>query len=171
MATAAQAHGVENSERHDQHQYLTFLLAQEPFAIGIMRVREILVYEAPTEVPMMPAFVRGIVNLRGAVVPVIDLAARFGRPSSAAGKKTCVVIVETSLGEAGCVFGVVVDAVNEVLEIAESEIEPPPGFGTSIRADFIQGMGKVRDRFINILKIDEVLSIDEMESLARPQQP
>jgi purine-binding chemotaxis protein CheW len=145
---------------------LTFVLGKETFAVGILIIKEILEYEEPTDVPMMPAFVRGVVNLRGTVVPVIDLSARFGRPSAAVTKRTCIVIIETALNEVRQVLGVVVDAVNEVLEIAATDIEPPPNFGTSIRTDFIQGMGKVRDKFVIILKVDSVLSTDEMEQLA-----
>src|SRR5690349_9728547 len=83
-------------QRHDQHQYLTFVIGKETFALGILRIKEILEYTAPTEVPMMPAFIRGVVNLRGSVVPVIDMAARFGKPSSPVSKRTCIVIIETA---------------------------------------------------------------------------
>jgi purine-binding chemotaxis protein CheW len=146
-------------ERHDQNQYLTFMLGSEMFALGILGIKEILEFQAPTDVPMMPAFVRGIVNLRGTVVPVIDLAVRFGRSIAQPTKKTCIVIVETQSGDAPQVFGIVVDAVNEVLEIADSEIEPPPLFGSSVRADFIH-------RFVIILNIEAALSTDDMASLA-----
>jgi purine-binding chemotaxis protein CheW len=160
-ASASLQHG-----RHDQHQYLTFVLGGETFALGILSIKEIMEYEIPTDVPMMPAFVRGVVNIRGAVVPVIDLCARFGRPSTAISKKTCIVIAETSVNGESQVLGVVVDAVNEVLEIPRSEIEPPPSFGVSVRTDFIHGMGKVRDKFVIILNVDSVLSVDDMETLA-----
>jgi purine-binding chemotaxis protein CheW len=152
--------------RAEPQQYLTFMLARETFALGILGIKEILEYEAPTDVPMMPAFVRGVVNLRGSVVPVIDLAARFGRASSQVTKKSCIVIVEAMRKGERQVFGIVVDAVNEVLEIAAADIEPPPDFGTSVSVDYIQGMGKVRDRFVIILEADEVLSLEDMESLA-----
>ena len=153
-------------ERHDQNQYLTFMLGKETFAVGILCIKEILEYEAPTDVPMMPTFVRGIVNLRGAVVPVIDLAVRFGRSAAPTTKKTCIVIIETGTANAAQVFGVVVDAVNEVLEIPDSDIESAPSFGTPVRTDFIQGMGKVRDRFVVILNVAAALSVDDMASLA-----
>jgi len=152
--------------RHDQNQYLTFVLGRETFALGILGIKEILEYEAPTDVPMMPPFVRGVVNLRGQVVPVIDLCARFGRASAGVSKKTCIVIVETQHATESQVLGIVVDAVNEVLEIPHTEIEPPPSFGTSVRTDFIHGMGKVREKFVVILNVDSVLSFDEMEKLA-----
>jgi len=166
MASTAVSFHTAAKERTDQSQYLTFVLGKETFAVGILIIKEILEYEEPTDVPMMPAFVRGVVNLRGTVVPVIDLSARFGRPSAAVTKRTCIVIIETALNDVRQVLGVVVDAVNEVLEIAATDIEPPPDFGTSIRTDFIQGMGKVRDKFVIILKVDSVLSTDEMEQLA-----
>ncbi|WP_116811930.1 chemotaxis protein CheW [Steroidobacter cummioxidans] len=155
----------EAERRHDLNQYLTFMLGRETFALGILSIKEILEYSAPTEIPMMPAFIRGVVNLRGAAVPVVDMCARFGRPSAAVTKKTCIVIVETRLADESHVLGVVVDAVNEVLEIPGSEIEPPPSFGASIRADFIQGMGKVRGKFVIILDVDRVLCVEELEML------
>lgn len=117
---------------------------------------------------MMPAFIRGVINLRGAVVPVIDLTARFGSRQSEVGRRTCIVIVEMKSGEDGSErqdIGIIVDAVSEVLEIPKSEIEPPPSFGAKIRADFIAGMGKVSGKFVIILNIDRVLSIDELAQL------
>ena len=158
---------VTDEHRHDQHQYLTFVLGRETFALGILCIKEILEYTPPTEVPMMPSFIRGVVNLRGAAVPVVDLCTRFGRVSAPVGKKTCIVIVEANSGDESHVLGVVVDAVNEVLEIPNTEIEPPPSFGSSIRTDFIQGMGKVRGKFVIILDVERVLSIDEMELLTQ----
>jgi purine-binding chemotaxis protein CheW len=145
-------------------QYLTFMLAGETFAVGILAVKEIIEYQKITEVPMMPECVRGVINLRGAVVPVMDLLARFGRTSSEVSKRTCIVIVEVHpTGEAGerQIIGVVVDAVNEVLDIVAAEIEPAPTFGANIRTDFIQGMGKVKGKFIILLDVDHVLSLDE----------
>ena len=156
----------DGARRHDQNQYLTFVLGRETFALGILAIKEILEYSEPTEIPMMPAFIRGVVNLRGAAVPVVDLCARFGRPSTPVTKKTCVVIVETRVGEESHVIGVVVDADNEVLEIPDGDIEPPPSFGASIRAEFIRGMGKVRGKFVIILDVDRVLCVEEMEMLA-----
>jgi purine-binding chemotaxis protein CheW len=164
--SAAVESAAAASVRHNQNQYLTFVLGRETFAIGILGIKEILEYEAPTDVPMMPKFIRGIVNLRGAVVPVIDLCARFGKTSNAVNKKTCIVILETSANQESQVLGVVVDAVNEVIEIPHTDIEPPPSFGASVRTDFIAGMGKVHDKFVIILDVDSVLSVDEMEAIA-----
>ena len=147
-------------------QYLTFTLAGEMFAIGILAIKEIIEYGHLTEVPMMPASVRGVINLRGAVVPVVDLQARFGRPASAVTKRTCIVIVETGDADDGQVIGVVVDAVSEVLELPASDIEPPPSFGSAIRGDFVRGMAKVRGKFVIVLDVANVLAIEDFSALA-----
>jgi purine-binding chemotaxis protein CheW len=146
-------------------QYLTFVLGGEMFAVGILNVKEIIEYGQLTEIPMMPAFIRGVINLRGAVVPVVDLAARFGRAQSPIGKRSCIVIVEVSENELRHDIGLLVDAVSEVIEIPASDIEPPPSFGARIRADFILGMGKVAGRFVIVLNIVKVLSVDEIAML------
>ena len=141
------------------------MLAGEAYGIGILSIKEIIGYTALTTVPMMPAFARGVINLRGAVVPVIDLLSRFGKPSSEVTKRTCIVIVEVQTQGERQDIGIVVDAVNEVLDIPASQIEPPPAFGAAIRADFIQGMGKVRGRFVVLLSLEHVLSIDDILAL------
>ena len=148
-------------------QYLTFLLGGEMFAVGILNVKEIIEYGHLTEIPMMPPFIRGVINLRGAVVPVVDLSARFGHARSEVGKRSCIVIVEVSEGDLRHDIGILVDAVSEVLEIPGSEIEPPPSFGARIRADFISGMGKVAGKFVILLNIGRVLSVDEIALLAQ----
>ncbi|MCX8087223.1 MAG: chemotaxis protein CheW [Rhodocyclaceae bacterium] len=145
---------------------MTFTLGGEMFAVGILNVKEIIEYGNLTEIPMVPAFIRGVINLRGAVVPVIDLAARFGGKVSEVQRRTCIVIVEVTQEDSRHDIGIMVDAVSEVLEIPDSEIEPPPSFGAKIRADFIAGMGKVNNKFVVILEIQKVLSIDEMALLA-----
>jgi purine-binding chemotaxis protein CheW len=149
----------------DALQYLTFMLGGETFAIGILAIKEIIEYGNLTEVPMMPDFIRGVINLRGSVVPVVDLSARFGRKGSGITRRTCIVIIEVANGEEKQVLGVVVDAVNEVLEIPQDEIEAPPAFGARIRTDFIRGMGKVDGRFVIILNVDNVLSLDDLALL------
>ena len=148
------------------HQFLTFSLSGEHFAVGTLSVREIIEYGQLTSVPMMPPSIRGVINLRGAVVPVIDLGARFGGHQTEIGRRTCIIILEVHNGEEEQVIGVVVDAVSEVLEIAPADIEPPPAFGANIRSDFIQGMGKVGGRFVILLDIGRVLSVDELAALA-----
>lgn len=152
----------------DHAQYLTFMLGGEEFAIGILAVKEIIEYGGVTEVPMMPACIRGVINLRGAVVPVMDLSARFGKEATAVAKRTCIVIFEIEAEGDGeqQVIGMVVDAVNAVLEIAATEIEPAPTFGAKIRTDFITGMGKVSGKFVILLNVDSVLSIEEVGALA-----
>ncbi len=150
----------------EANQYLTFTLSGEMFAVGILNVKEIIEYGSLTEIPMMPAFIRGVINLRGAVVPVIDLAARFGGKVTEVGRRTCIVIVEVQQEEERHDIGIMVDAVSEVLEIPGTEIEPPPAFGARIRADFIAGMGKVGGKFVIILDILRVLSVEEMAVIA-----
>lgn len=152
--------------QQDQQQYLTFMLGGETYAMGILAIKEIIEYGSLTEVPRMPDFIRGVINLRGAVVPVIDLGARFGKQATAITRRTCIVIIEVANGDERQDIGVMVDAVNEVLEIAASEIEPAPSFGANIRADFIDGMGKIDGKFVIILNIQQVLSVEEMATLA-----
>lgn len=148
------------------NQYLTFLLGGEMYAIGILSIKEIIEYGQLTEVPMMPGFIRGVINLRGRVVPVIDLKVRFGGTSSDNTKRTCIVIIEMESEGEHQDIGVVVDAVNEVLEILPADIEPAPEFGARLRTDFIRGMGKVNGKFVIILDVNHVLSVDEMSQIA-----
>ncbi len=146
-------------------QYLTFTLGEEVFAMDIRTVREIIQHGAMTVVPLMPKFVRGVINLRGAVVPVIDLQSRFGRSTTIVGKKTCVIIFDASRDGEKTELGLMVDAVSEVIEIQPAQIEPPPQFGTSIQREFIRGMGKVSGEFIVILEPERALDIDDMAQL------
>ena len=145
--------------------YLAFRLAGEVYAIDILRIREIIEYTLPTSVPMMPASVRGVINLRGAVVPVIDLAIRFGREATGVGKRTCFVIVEVEYAGTILVLGLMVDGVNAVMDISADSIEPPPSFGTRANAEFIEGMARLDGRFVIILDIARVLSIDEIAAI------
>ncbi len=161
---------VAGSPAEQSQQYLTFVLAGETFAMGILAIKEIIEYANLTEVPMMPQYVRGVINLRGSVVPVIDLSVRFGKPASPVTKRTCIVIIEIVAGGERQVLGVMVDAVNAVLDIPPAEIEPPPAFGASIRTDFIQGMGKVSNKFVILLDVDHVLAADEMSVLTQVQE-
>jgi len=147
-------------------QYLTFSLGGEMLAVGILNVKEIIEYGHLTEIPMMPAFIRGVINLRGAVVPVIDLAARFGGKPTEVGRRSCVIIIEITDGDMIQDIGVLVDSVSAVLDIPGSEIEPPPAFGARIRTDFIEGMGKIAGKFVIILNVQRVLSVEEMTVLA-----
>ena len=150
----------------DIQQYLTFQLTGEMYAVGILNVKEIIEYGSLTEIPMMPAFIRGVINLRGSVVPVIDLAARFGGRATETSRRTCIVIIELAHEDERHDIGIVVDAVSEVLEVSDADIEPAPSFGAKIRADFIAGMGKIGGKFVIILDIQKVLSGDELATLA-----
>jgi purine-binding chemotaxis protein CheW len=165
MAASGQA-PVAHVVRQASGQYLTFALGAEMFAIGILHIKEIIEYGQLTTVPMMPAFVRGVINLRGAVVSVVDLSSRFGGQPSEITRRSCIVIIELQLapGESR-VLGVIVDAVNAVLDIDGDDIEPAPSFGTRVRPDFIAGMAKVNGRFVILLDVDRVLSVDEMIQL------
>lgn len=145
-----------------QRQYLTFRLDEELYGFGILNVREILEYRRPTRMPMMPDFIQGVISLRGEVVPVINLARRFGLPESEVTKRTCVVVIEVIRGELRQDLGVMVDSVSEVVEIPPESIRPAPEFGARIGPDFVRGMGKVDDHFVILLAEDRVLSMDEL---------
>jgi purine-binding chemotaxis protein CheW len=153
-------------------RYLTFVLGGEVFALPILDITEIMEYRNLTVVPMMPSFLRGVINLRGRVVPVVDMAARFDRGSTQIARRTGIIIVETpSHADDGDDrtqdIGILVDAVNKVVHLTADDIEPPPAFGAGIRTDFIAGMAKDNDEFIIILDISHVLSLDEMARLSR----
>lgn len=150
----------------EETQYLTFMLGGETFAVGILAIKEIIEYPMLTSVPMMPDCVRGLINLRGSVVTVMDLSVRFGKPSTAVTKRTCIVIIEVQNGNECQTIGVVVDAVNAVLDIPTSNIAPPPSFGAKIHRDFIAGMVKSNDKFIIVLDIDNVFSIEEISGIS-----
>lgn len=152
----------EQEQKATSAQYLCFRLAGEECAIGILRVREIIEYDTVTKVPAMPLWVRGVMNLRGGVVPVIDLTVKFGLPESPVTNRTCIVITEVALDGEPAVMGIVVDAVSQVLELSPADIEPAPAFGTSVRVDYLLGLGKFGDRFVLLLDIDRVLSAAEL---------
>jgi purine-binding chemotaxis protein CheW len=153
-------------EAVEQTQYLTYYLAGEEYAVGILRVKEIIEYDTLTKVPGTPPFIRGVINLRGSVVPVVDLAVKFGLPETPVTKRTCIVIVEVDVEDERTVMGVVADAVSQVVDLSSREIEAPPSFGTRVRMDYLQGMGKVDKKFILILDIDRVLSGNEILAVA-----
>jgi purine-binding chemotaxis protein CheW len=155
----------------DQSQYLGFQVAGEEYAVGILRVKEILEYEVVTRVPMTPPSIRGVINLRGSVVPVVDLAVKLGMPGSAVTKRTCIVIVEVKLADEAAVIGVIADSVSQVLDLPASEIQPPPSFGTRVHVDYLVGMGRADKKFVLILDIDRVLSEDELTAAAFVSDP
>lgn len=166
QAAVAKNAGRQTTAAESQQQFLTFLLDGEPFAINILVIKEIIEYGQLTTVPLMPEFIRGVLNLRGQVLPVIDLAARFGRAPAEVARRTCIVIIEMDNDGEKQDVGVVVDSVSEVMDLPASAIQPSPAFGTKIRADFIEGMVELDGRFIIILNVDRVLSLDEMALLA-----
>lgn len=163
--TTIEANRSEAMPHAAPRQYLTFTLAGEMFAVGTLAVKEIIEYGQVTTVPMMPPFIRGVINLRGAVVPVVDLSARFRGDITTVTRRSCIVILEVAAGDQPQTLGIVVDAVNEVLEISTADIEPPPAFGAKIRADFISGMGKIGGKFVILLDIGKVLSVEEMAAI------
>lgn len=144
------------------HRFLAFKLDKEVFAIDILHIKEIIEYGQVTTLPMLPDFIRGVINLRGAVVPVVDLAGRFGDTATEITRKSCIIIIESPAQALIQVIGLLVDAVTEVLEISASAIEPAPSFGTGVHNHFITGMGKVDGRFVMLLNVNKVLSGKEM---------
>jgi purine-binding chemotaxis protein CheW len=160
-----QTQALATSPVERREQFLAFTLGGETFAMDIRSIREVIQFGGITNVPLMPPFIRGVINLRGSVVPVIDLFVRFGRPATAVANRTCIVILELTQGEATAELGVMVDNVSEVLSIGESEVEPAPAFGSDIRSEFIAGVAKVGDRFVILLDVNHVLAVDELAAL------
>lgn len=149
------------------HQFLTFILNGEEYGIGILHIREIIEYNHMTIVPLMPDFIEGVINLRGNVVPVVNLARRFGHEAQAVGKRTSIVVIDIKDNDDESVeVGIVVDVVNEVIELTSTDIAAAPAFGTKIRTDFIKGMGKVDDKLMILLDVDHVLSLKEISTIA-----
>lgn len=148
-------------------QYLMFNLGKETFATPIQSIREIIEHQNMTKVPLTPEFLSGVINLRGAVVPVLDLSARFGRLKTQIGRRTCIVIVDAQVDEQHYQIGVIVDGVTEVLEVELDKVETPPDFGLGLRSDFIAGMINQNDRFIVVLDMNCVLSTQELEVLVQ----
>lgn len=146
----------------DNGQYLTFMSNGEVFGVDIVHTKEIIEYGDLTTVPLMPGFIRGVINLRGSVVAVVDLAARFGGRPSAVTKRTCIVIVELESDEGILDIGLIVDSVVEVVDISAADIQPAPSFGTCIRTDFIDGMGKLDEHLVVLLNVAKVLSVAEL---------
>lgn len=156
------------NQNASEGQYLSFILSKEVYALDILSIKEIIEYNTLTEVPMMPDFIRGVINLRGDVVPIIDLKVRFGKGSTTIAKRTGIVILEAKAdNESTQEIGIIVDTVNEVIEINQEDIVAPPGFGTSICPDFINGMARSNDSFIILLNANRLLSLDELESLSK----
>lgn len=146
-------------------QYLTFQLGEEIFAIDVANVREILEFNSVTRVPKSPEYMRGVINLRGSVVPVFDMRLKFSMDRTEKTINTCIVVVEVSYEGEDIIIGALVDSVQEVFELDADQIEPAPKIGTHLRTEFIRGMGKRDERFIIILDIDKVFSAEEISSI------
>jgi purine-binding chemotaxis protein CheW len=149
----------------DTNQYLTFRLEDETFGLAINKVREVLDFTSLTRVPQTPAFMRGVINLRGCVVPVIDMRLKFGMTRTDKTVNTCIIITEIEIADGITILGALVDSVQEVLDIEPNQIEPPPKIGSKRGTDFIRGMGKHNDQFVIILDIDKVFSAEEIAAV------
>ena len=146
----------------ESNQYLTFKLEEAFYALSIHQVREVLDFTQITKVPRMPGFIRGVINLRGGVVPVVDLRLKFGMPETERTRTTCIIITEIDLGGEVTLLGILADAVQEVVTLSSEQIEPAPKIGTHLKTEFIRGMGKRGEALIIILETDRVFSEEEM---------
>jgi purine-binding chemotaxis protein CheW len=152
-------------------KYLTFKLGPEDFGIGILKVQEIMGMLAVTRIPRTPAYVRGVVNLRGKVIPVLDLRLKFGMDTREDTERTCIIVVQLQSSGAEITMGIIVDEVSEVLDVAASQIEPPPSFGSSVDVSFIMGMGKVGQKVVQLLDADRILMRQELEAIGTGAAP
>ncbi|GGY62142.1 chemotaxis protein CheW [Cellvibrio zantedeschiae] len=150
-------------------QFLTFRIGNEHYGLELSQTREIIEYSGITEVPLMPSFLRGVINLRGEVVPVIDLAVRLGRKSIEVQRRTCIIVVELTNNDQHHVLGLLADAVSEVIEMDDENIEDAPSFGANIRAEFIQGIAKQGEEFVVLLDANNALSIRELAHLVEAE--
>jgi purine-binding chemotaxis protein CheW len=150
---------------NEARQYLTFRLDDEVFALDVGQVREILDFTTITRIPQTPEFMRGVINLRGSVVPVVDMRLKFGMGATEKTVNTCIVVVEVQLEGESTIIGALVDAVQEVFELEPTQIEPAPKIGTRLRTEFLKGMGKQDARFIMILDIDKVFTVEELSAV------
>ena len=146
-------------------ELISFRIGAQEFCVDIMAIREIRGWTPATALPQSPAFVKGVINLRGAVLPVVDLAAKFGHGTTEPSRTTCIVVVEVLLDNEATVIGALADSVEEVIDLEPQQIQPAPRIGTQIRTDFIKGMGKRDTQFIMILDIDKVFSAEELASV------
>jgi purine-binding chemotaxis protein CheW len=156
----------ENTSPLQPSQFLTFHVGSDEYAVDILQVREVLGYVPVTRMPMAPPCIRGVMNLRGQVVPVIDLPAKFGQPSAIPTRRTCIVIVEIGAAPELTTMGIVVDSVDQAVDLMPADISPPPDFGTPIDVSYLRGMGKVPHGFVLVLDVDRVLSTSELSIAA-----
>ncbi len=166
-----EAGGIMNAEINSTtNQYLTFTLNKDIYALDIASVREVLELTPITRIPRTPKFMRGVINLRGHAVPVVDMRLKFGMSRTEDTINTCIIIVEVSFDGESTVMGALADSVREVIELTENMIEEPPRMGTTIKTEFIRGMGKQDDEFVIILDINKILSVEELAMLKSVQQ-
>lgn len=165
-ATLSPPGAVDSTVHGVRDQYLAFSLGGETFGMDIRHIQEVIQHGGLTEVPLMPPFLRGVINLRGSVVPVIDLSVRFNGDRTKEDRRTCIVILDLTQGDRHTLLGVMVDQVSEVLEIDGEDMDPPPAFGSQLRPDFMKGIGKVGGRFLVLLDVNRVLAIEEMAGLS-----
>ena len=159
-----------SSESAEMSQYLTFIVAGEKLAVEILDVKELIEVSHMTKVPMTPDFIRGVINLRGSVIPVVDMSARLGKSISHLSKRSCILLVDVPGEHEKQTIGMLVDEVNEIVEVDQQSIQPPPNFGAEIRTDFIKAMGSIEGEFIILLAIERVLSVSEL-SMVKPIPP
>jgi purine-binding chemotaxis protein CheW len=153
---------MEESNTATSEQYVTFSLGEELFGVEVTRTREILSITPVTKVPQTPEYLLGVINLRGQVVPVVDMRLKLGLPAGEETEDTCIIVVEVQVDGEAIVVGALADAVREVLEIRSDQIEPPPRLGTRLKTEFINGMGKVDEQFLILLNIDRVFNSDDL---------
>jgi purine-binding chemotaxis protein CheW len=153
-------------EESEIQQFLTFMLKGEIFGLNILPIKEIIEFGKITPVPMVPGYVRGVVNIRGAVVPILDLSARFGWESSDITKRSCIVIAEVEQDQGSLDIGLVIDSVSEVIDIPNEAIKAPPSFGAKIDSDFITGMAKLNDELVILLNPNRILSAGQLGQIS-----
>ncbi len=156
---------VNRETEQKVQQYLTFVIGGEEYAVSLLKVKEIIEYDVVTEIPKTPQWVRGVINLRGNVVPVVDLAVKFRLPASVAGKLTCIVITEVECEGEATVMGIMTDSVRQVIDLKPEEIEVPPAFGTRVKVDYLLGMARSGKKFCLLLDTEKVLSTEELLDL------
>jgi len=165
---------ITRDTEQNVQQYLTFMIGSEEYAISLLKVKEIIEYDTVTQVPKTPEWIRGVINLRGSVVPVIDLAVKFRQAASVAGKLTCIVITEVESGDEAAVMGIMADSVRQVIDLRPQDIEDSPTFGTRVNVDYLLGMARSGKKFCLLLDTEKVLSTDELlqlpESVEQSQQ-
>ncbi len=162
---------METKELMETDQFLAFKLEDEVFAFDISKVREVLEFDTLTKVPQTPKMMKGVINLRGNVVPVIDMRIKFGMGETEKTVNTVIIIIEIDLDSESTMIGALVDSVNEVMDLDTEHIEPPPKIGTKLNTEFIRGMGKQGGQFIIILDIERIFSADELETLQQAADP